>query len=93
MAFIIWDVGSRPPTRLLQDLRNGFSSFRTLAYGIWRFVLGAVILAAGALLMLSVTLVDVRREFTVLEGIAVICGLLVETLVGSAIRSVRELRR
>ena len=89
----MWDVGSRPLTRLLADLRTGFSSFRTLAYGIWRFLLGAVILAAGALLMLSVTLVDVRREFTVLEGIAVLSGLLVESLVGSTIRSMRELRR
>jgi hypothetical protein len=50
-------------------------------------VLGAVILAAGALLMISVTLVDIQHEFAILETIAIVCGLLVEVLVGSAIRS------
>lgn len=87
MAFIIWDVGSRSPSRLLSDLRSGFASPRILAAGLWRFGLGAVVLVAGALLMLSVTLVDIRGEFSVLETIAVVAGLFVETLVGGTIRA------
>lgn len=87
MAFIIWDVGSRAPGQLLRDLRAGFSSRRTLAAGLWRFALGAVVILAGALLMLGVTVVDVRLEFTVLEAIAIVSGLSVEALVGSTIRT------
>ncbi len=67
--------------QLLKDL--GTFSWR----GLWHFVLGLVILIAGAALMLSVTLIDVQREFTVLELIAVVAGLLVETLLGTTIRA------
>jgi hypothetical protein len=67
--------------QLLRDL--GTFSWR----GLWHFVLGFVILIAGAALMLSVTLIDVQHEFAVLELIAVVAGLLVETLLGTTIRA------
>ncbi|MGA3036889.1 MAG: hypothetical protein ABSE64_05330 [Vulcanimicrobiaceae bacterium] len=81
MAFIIWNVGTRPPMRLLRDL--GKITWR----GAWHFVLGLVILIAGAALMLSVTLLDMQHEFTILELIAVVAGLLVESLLGTTIRA------
>lgn len=81
MAFIIWNVGTRPPLQLLKDL--GSFSWR----GLWHFVLGFVILIAGAALMLSVTFIDVQHEFAILELIAVVAGLLVETLLGATIRA------
>jgi len=37
--------------------------------------------------MLGITLFDVRTEFTVLETIAIVAGLFVETLVGATIRA------
>lgn len=81
MAFIIWNVGTRPPIQLLRDL--GAFSWS----GLWHFVLGLVILVAGAALMLSVTFIDVQHEFAVLELIAVVAGLLVESLLGTKIRA------
>jgi len=81
MAFIIWNVGTRPPAQFLKDVTK--SSWR----GLWHFTLGLVILIAGAALMLSVALVDVQHEFAILELIAVISGLLVETLLGTTIRA------
>jgi hypothetical protein len=81
MAFIIWDIGTRSPTQLLKDL--GKVTWR----GLWHFALGFVILIAGAAMMLSLTLVDVRHEFAILEAIAVVSGLLVETLLGTTIRA------
>ncbi|HTX03985.1 MAG TPA: hypothetical protein VMD07_09915 [Candidatus Acidoferrales bacterium] len=81
MAFIIWNVGTRPPLQLLHDL--GKATWR----GVWHFALGFVILIAGAALMLSVTLIDVQHEFAVLEVIAVVAGLIVESLLGTNIRA------
>jgi hypothetical protein len=82
MAFIIWDVGTRPPGQLLHDIGG------TLRWsGLWRFLLGLIVLCAGAALMLSVTLVDIRHEFLVLETIAIAAGLLVEMLVGTTVRA------
>src|SRR5579875_3878421 len=69
LSFIVWDIGTRPPARLLADIRGSASSLRALARALWQFVLGLAILCAGAMLMLSVTVVDVRRDFAVLEGI------------------------
>lgn len=92
MAFIIWDVGSRPPTQLLDDVRKAFAfgtpdSLRRLRSGLWRFALGWAVLLAGATLMLSVTVVHIRTEFMILESIAVVAGLLIEMLVGARLRS------
>jgi hypothetical protein len=81
MAFIIWNVGTRPPMQLFRDLGN--ITWR----GAWHFILGFVILIAGAALMLSVTLLDVQHEFAILELIAVVAGLLVESLLGTTIRA------
>jgi hypothetical protein len=86
LAFIIWDIGTRPPARLLADIRGAASSLRALARALWQFVLGLAILCAGAMLMLSVTVVDVRRDFAVLEGIAVLAGLAIEMLLGPSLR-------
>lgn len=90
MAFIVWDIGSRPPSRLFADVRNAFASPASLSRGIWHFILGAIVLFAGAMLMLAVTLVDVRREFAVLESIAIVAGLLIEMLLGSTLRELRR---
>lgn len=53
---------------------------------VWQFALGFAVLVAGAALTLSVTGVHVRRDFAVLEGIAVIAGLLIEMLVSPWLR-------
>ena len=50
-------------------------------------MLGSAFLLCGATLMLSATIVDIRSEFTVLEIIGILSGLLVESLVGSKIRT------
>ena len=86
LAFIIWDVGTRPPARLIAQVLEGLRSTPTLFRGVWRFVLGAVLVIAGALLMLSVTIADIRGEFAVLETGAIVAGLLIESLVGEPIR-------
>ena len=87
LAFVIWDIGSRPPSKALADTRAAFATLAAFGRLLWQFVLGCVVLVAGALLMLSVTLVDVRREFTVLETIAIAGGLAIEMLVGPAVRA------
>lgn len=92
LAFIIWDVGSRPPAQLLDDVGDAFAHARhaslgRLRSGLWRFALGWALLLCGATLMLSVTIADIRTEFTVLESVAILAGLFVEMLLGPALRS------
>jgi hypothetical protein len=87
LAFIVWNVGSRSPARLVVDIRGSLRSPSEITKGLWRFLLGLVLLVAGALLMLSITIVDVRTEFLTLETGAILVGLLVEMLIGDPIRA------
>ncbi|MGH7684633.1 MAG: hypothetical protein ACREMT_09835, partial [Vulcanimicrobiaceae bacterium] len=86
LAFIIWDVGTRVPAKLLADFQHACASVRAFVRALWQFALGLVVLFAGATLMLSLTIVDVRTEFSVLEGIAVVAGLAIEMLIGPSLR-------
>lgn len=92
LAFIIWDVGTRAPAQLVVDLYGGLRSRRIFARGLWRFILGLLLLASAALLLLTLTIVDIRREFFALETGAIVAGLLVEMLVGAQIRKALESR-
>lgn len=88
LAFIIWDVGSRAPGQLAADVYAGLRSWRTFGRGLWRFVLGLMLLASAALLLLTLTILDIRTEFFTLETGAIVTGLLVEMLVGAQVRRV-----
>jgi hypothetical protein len=83
-AFIIWDVGTRPPLRLGRDIARGVRVPRSLAFGLLRFVVGGALLFAAA---------DVARPgmptmqaFTFIETGMLIAALLVEQLVGPDLR-------
>ena len=87
LAFIVWDVGTRPPAKLARDIIASFSSPRALLKGSWRLVFGWLVLLVGAILILSVTIDEIRTEFTVLETLAVVGGLIIEALIGEPIRA------
>jgi hypothetical protein len=87
-AFILWDVGTRPPLKLASDVAAGVRVPRVLAVGVLRFVVGAALLMMAA---------DVARPgipslhaFTLLETGMLIAALLVETFIGPGVR--RRLR-
>ena len=86
LAFFVLDIGTRPPGRLLADVRAGFSAPRAFLRGFGRFVLGIALLLAGAEALLGLALVDIRAEFFVLETGAIGAGLIVEMLVGEPLR-------
>jgi hypothetical protein len=84
-AFLAWNLTSRSPVRLARDLGNGLSRPATALRAVIRFATGIVLLAAGAALILPLTIQI--RTFTVLETWTVLTGLLVEQLVGGTLRA------
>jgi hypothetical protein len=83
-AFILWDVGTRPPLRLAHDVARGVRVPRVFAFGLLRLIVGAALLFAAA---------DVARPgmptmqaFTFIETGMLIAALLVEQLVGPDLR-------
>jgi hypothetical protein len=72
--------------QLVRDIRRGFSSLRTFAGGFARFCTGIVAVAIGALAI--VPIIAHTREPGVIEGLTLITGLIVETLVGVDLRRI-----
>ena len=83
-AFIVWDVGTRPPLRLVRDLVRGVRIPAVLGRGAARFVVGSALLLAGGLVARPA--MPSLRAFVVIETAMLIAALLVEQLVGNDLR-------
>jgi hypothetical protein len=88
LAFIVWDVGTRPPLRLWGDVVRGARMPRSFAFGTLRFVFGAALLFAAA--DVARPGMPTMRAFTFIETGMLVAALLVEQLVGPDLR--RQLR-
>jgi hypothetical protein len=89
LAFIVWDVGTRPPLVLARDVGRGLRRPNAVARGFVRFVLGCALLLLAAIVARPA--IPTVRAFTLLETGMLIAALLVENLIGPDVR--RRLRR
>jgi hypothetical protein len=85
---MLWNLASRSPAQLVRDVAGGVSRPAVALRAVLRFLTGLLLLAAGAVLVLPLTLQV--RTFTVLETLTVLTGLLVEQLVGADLRRRRS---
>jgi hypothetical protein len=85
LAFVVWDVGTRPPLRLLRDVVRGARVPAVLVRGLLRFALGTGLLLAGALVARPA--IPGPRAFTAIETGMLIAALIVEALIGNDLRS------
>ena len=84
LAFTIWDVGTRPPLRLVRDVANGVRVPRVLAQGFMRFLIGIGLLFLAA--VVARPAMPTMRAFTLIETGMIVAALLVEQLVGPDLR-------
>ena len=89
MAFTVWNIGTRGPVRLFRDVATSRRSLNLVVRGLWRFVVGSAMIVAGSFLLLAMVNADIRREFGVLETIAILAGLALEMLLGPELRRAR----
>jgi len=83
-AFVVWDVGTRPPLTLVRDLSRGLRRPRLFAQGLVRFATGVGLLILAALVARPA--IPTVRAFTLIETGMLIAALLVEQLVGPDLR-------
>jgi hypothetical protein len=83
-AFILWDVGTRPPLRLARDVARGVRVPRVFAYGLLRLIVGAALLLCAA--DVAQPGMPTMQAFTFIETGMLIAALLVEQLVGPDLR-------
>ena len=84
LAFTIWDVGTRPPLRLIHDVARGARVPRVLASGLLRFLIGSGLLVLAA--VVARPAMPTMRAFTLIETGMIVAALLVEQLVGPDLR-------
>lgn len=84
-AFIVWNVGTRPPLVLLHDVRAGLRDRRSIAIGIASGIVGLVFIIASTVLLLP-AIADRARDSTIVESLALLVALGVELLVGEDVR-------
>jgi hypothetical protein len=84
LAFTIWDVGTRPPLRLVRDVARGVRVPRVLASGLLRFSIGFGLLVLAA--VVARPAMPTMRAFTLIETGMIVAALLVEQLVGPDLR-------
>ncbi|GAC1411746.1 MAG: hypothetical protein NVSMB64_21720 [Candidatus Velthaea sp.] len=84
-AFILWDVGTRPPLTLARDLVAGARSSRIFSRALGRFLIGLTALSIAA--AVTAPVIARFRDLTIIEFWTLIAGLLVEQLVGPDIRA------
>jgi len=86
LAFTIWDIGTRPPLRLIRDVVRGVRVPRVLASGVLRFLVGFGLLVLAA--VVARPAMPTMRAFTLIETGMIVAALLVEQLVGPDLRRV-----
>jgi hypothetical protein len=84
LAFTIWDVGTRPPLRLIRDVASGVRVPRVFVQGILRFLIGFGLLFLAA--VVARPAMPTMRAFTLIETGMIVAALLVEQLVGPDLR-------
>ncbi|MGB8267047.1 MAG: hypothetical protein WCE44_12020 [Candidatus Velthaea sp.] len=85
LAFVVWDVGTRGPVRMLRDLAGGFAGAGVFARGVARFLLGLFAIAVAAIVLLPPIVASGRP--VLVEGWTLLAGLAVETLIGADLRA------
>lgn len=84
LAFVVWDVGTRPPLQLARDVARGARVPARLVRGLLRFLIGCGLLYLAA--VVARPGMPTLRAFTLIETGMLIAALIVESLVGPDLR-------
>ena len=84
LAFIVWDVGTRPPTQLVRDVVAALRRPDALARGVARLVTGFALVALAFLIARPGFATP--RSFVFLQTGMLLAALVVENLIGPDMR-------
>jgi len=93
IALIVWDIGTRSPSRLIIDIAKAAHDSRALFYGIVRFFIGLVFVVVSVTLMFFAVPENEFSRYTLYEVGAFITALAVELLIGDDVRFLLGLAR
>ncbi len=91
LAFVVWNVGTRPPLAVVRDIRRGLGSPRVFARGTVVALAGAILVVAASILVAPAVDFDPALA-TGIHLFTVLVALALEALVGEELRSLLRLR-
>ena len=86
LAFIVWNVGTRSPITLINDLRRTGRNPRAIFLGAIAFAVGTIFIVAGLVLVLAI--VDFEAELWPTLVLMFLVALAIELLIGPDVRRI-----
>jgi hypothetical protein len=91
LAFIVWNIGTRPPLDVVRAILRGLRSPRVLFTGFITAVVGFIFVIAATVLLVPV-LADPAVEFAPTEIFTFVVALALEHLIGNDVRALAGAR-
>ena len=86
LAFVIWNVGTRPPLDLIRDVRRSLREPRALVRGTFVALAGAIAIVGGTALLLP-AVPNPSRELALVETFTFVIALALEFALGDDLRA------
>ncbi len=86
LAFIVWNVGTRSPIMLVNDIRRAGRNPRTIILGAIAFAVGLIFIVAALVLVLAI--VDFEAELWPTLVLMFLVALAIELLIGPDVRRI-----
>ena len=91
LAFVVWNVGTRPPLTLIADLRLASRDRRMLVTVAGAGIVGLIFVVAGSVLVAPLV-PNVPAIYATVETFFVMVALGIEMLVGETVRAAVGIR-
>ncbi|MDQ2858321.1 MAG: hypothetical protein M3R53_06675 [Candidatus Eremiobacteraeota bacterium] len=92
LAFVVWNVGTRSPLRVLRDVRASLRDVRAFVTGLVCALVGFIFIAAATVLLLP-AIADPPADFIPVEIGTLLIALATEHLIGNDLRTLAGARR
>ncbi|GAC1302221.1 MAG: hypothetical protein NVSMB19_11300 [Vulcanimicrobiaceae bacterium] len=91
LAFVVWNVGTRPPLAAWREVRRAVATRRGLLAGCVAAVVGAIFVVAASVLLLP-AVANPPRDLAFVELFAFLVALALEHIVGDDLRALGGMR-
>ena len=86
LAFIVWNVGTRSPLRVLRDVRAAIGNVRKVMMGLAATLVGFIFIMAATVLIVPIC-ADPNVDFLPTELFTLLVALVIEHLIGNDVRA------
>ncbi len=91
LAFVVWNVGTRPPLAVVRDIWRAARDVRTLVAGAVAAIVGFIFVIAATVLLIP-AVANPPRDLALVELFTFLVALVLEHIVGNDLRALAGTR-